>query len=96
MFDGACLSIYTPNENPKFPTTHGAYGTVTPIDASSNPRVADVLGSPNLCLRAWPPRIAAPLILRRVVLPKLAPPLPNEAYYITKELCDLEQLVSFI
>ncbi|BHF61157.1 PAB-dependent poly(A)-specific ribonuclease subunit 3 [Sparganum proliferum] len=83
-------SLVTPSENSKFPTTLGAYDTVTPIEASSNPRVSDVLGFPTQCFRAWSPRLAAPVLLRRVVLPKSAPPLPNEAYYLAKQLCDLE------
>uniref|UniRef100_A0A0X3NGW4 PAB-dependent poly(A)-specific ribonuclease subunit PAN3 n=1 Tax=Schistocephalus solidus TaxID=70667 RepID=A0A0X3NGW4_SCHSO len=83
-------SLLTPSENSKFPTALGAYDTVTPIEASSNPRVSEALGFPTQCFRAWSPRLAAPVLLRRVVLPKSAPPLPNEAYYLAKQLCDFE------
>lgn len=53
----------------EFPRTVGTYTLVTPLEASSIPRVSESLGLPTQCFKAWSPRLSAPVLLRRVILP---------------------------
>ncbi|CAL8074287.1 unnamed protein product [Calicophoron daubneyi] len=87
----ACLFTSDDATKEKLPRNLGAYTDLIPLEVLQSPRVSVTFGLPCVCFKAWSPRFARPVLLRRVVLPPdREAALSPDAYYLAKQLSELD------
>ncbi|CAH8574987.1 unnamed protein product [Heterobilharzia americana] len=87
----ACLFTADESTKEKLPCSLGAYTDLVPLEVLDQPRVSVTFGLAGVCFKAWSPRFNRYMLLRRVVLPpEHEAALAPDAYYLAKQLSELD------